>query len=181
MTNTQITSANLFNPANFAMKLQRTPHINFFVTDAIVPGLSLPSAIQATPLATIHRPGDKIEWQPFAVNFKIDEAWASYIELFSWIVSIGHPQSTEQYRKALEAARVDASKKLKQDISLFVLSSSKNAMLAINFIDCLPTGLSQIPLSTQNTDVTSTVCMATFEYTYFTVESLAADLSLFNC
>lgn len=180
MTET-ITNANFFNPSNFAMKLRRAPHVNFFVTDAIVPGLVLPSAIQATPLTNIHRPGDKIEWEAFAVNFKLDEAWASYIEIFDWMISIGHPQSTEQYRKAVEAARVDASKKIKQDITLFTLSSSKNTMLAINFVDCLPTGLSRIPLSIQQPDVTTATCMATFEYTYFTIESLTADLSLFNC
>lgn len=165
------TNKNFLSPLGFRFSIKRAPHVNYFVQSVSIPNISLGSTSVPTPFSRIPVAGDHLLFGPFNVSFKVDEDLANYLEIYNWLIKIGFPDNFEQYR-ALDNNNPTADAGTYSDLTLIVLSSSKNPTYEINFVDAYPTSLTDIVFDTRTPDVDYVECTATFDYRKFSITAL---------
>jgi hypothetical protein len=171
VTNTPI-NRNFLSPLNFRLVIQKAPTVNFFLQGASIPGLNFyGNASMPTPLNNIPIPGDHLLYTPLTVSFAVDEDLTNYLEIFDWMHDISTSQTLEPgvpyYPET--AIDVNVASKIRSDIKLIVLTSSKNPNIEVNFTDAFPTQLGELNFSTTGTDVTYLESSVTFEYIKYTI------------
>ena len=57
----QPTKMDYASPTQFKFSIQKLPKVEYFCTAANVPGITLGTAIQETPLKQMPKPGDKLD------------------------------------------------------------------------------------------------------------------------
>jgi len=152
---TQSTITNDSYGRNYQLHFGRIPNLSFQLTGCPLPTLSIGQLIQPTPYHDIPNPGDKITFDPFLVEYIVDENFASYLEIFNWIheCRAGNPLSADRSN-------------LKSDATLEILTNNMTPILSFRFEGLFPTVLGEVQLTTQNgTDVS--VGTATFAYQEF--------------
>ena len=92
----QIQNRNFLSPTGFKFTLSRAPKVSFFSNSAVIPGLTLGTAVQPTYLKDIDRPGEKIEFEDFTLRFLVDENLENYMEIQNWIRGLGFPESLQE-------------------------------------------------------------------------------------
>ena len=80
---------NFLSPINFKFMLKRAPHVNFFIQKINIPGLSLPTIDVSNPLIKVPYAGDHLNYEELNISFKVDEDLQNYMEINTWLKSIG--------------------------------------------------------------------------------------------
>ena len=160
---TDITNKNMLSPVGFQFNISRMPTMNFFVQSVTLPGITLSSLDQQTPLRLVPTPGDKIEYSELEVIFKVDEDMKNYIEVFEWIRALGFPDSTDQY-KELEDQPSFSGGGIYSDATLTILSSAMNPNIRIEIQDLFPVSLTPIEMSAINPDIEYIESTASFRF-----------------
>ena len=181
----QPTKFDYAEPTKFRFGVIKLPKVEFFCTAANIPGISLGSASQNTPLKDIPIPGDKLDYDNLNIQFLVDENLENYREIHGWLTGLGFPKDTEQFRnlqnagsdrfpttknvgvnnelgKVRKAVQDDGG--LYSDATLFVLSSKNNAALEVRFRDIYPVSLSGLDYNQQETDIQYLTASVTFAY-----------------
>lgn len=158
----KVTTRNFLSPLNFKFTLKRAPHVNFFVQRVNVPGLTLPEIDVNNPLIRVPFPGDHLLYEELNVTFRVDEDLQNYMELHMWLRSIGK-RSFEEYRNIADKS-IASGESIRSDISLTVLTSSRNPNYEIVYRDAFPIQLSSIAFDTTDADVEYIEASATFRY-----------------
>lgn len=176
ITSNQPENQNLLSPLGFKFSIKKTPHINWFVQGINVPALTLPAAVIETPFKRIPLSGEKMEFDPFTINFKVDEDMQNYIEIYTWLVGTAFPDNFDQYfgraPNQTTASIYANGDNIKSDANLLILNSKMNPILEITFIDVAPTELGELRFDATLTDVDYITATATFSYRYFTLKQL---------
>ena len=85
------------SPVQFRFKMTKLPLVEFFIQSANLPGISLGSAQQNTPLYDIPIPGDKISYSSLDLSFIVDENLNNYKEIHDWLLGLGFPNNHTQF------------------------------------------------------------------------------------
>ena len=184
----QPTKFDYASPTQFKFQLTKLPKVEYFCTAANIPGISIPSPSQPTPLADIPLPGDTISFDDLSVTFLVDENLENYREIHGWMYGIGFPISRTQFGDLVDAGKdrfptqgKDSLKtdpgKVKygakplgpifSDATLNVLTSKNNANIEVRFSDVFPTALSGLDFNQQADDVNYLSATVTFKYKVF--------------
>lgn len=107
-----------------------------------------------SPFVKITNPGN-ITYDTLDLTFKVGENMADYMEIFNWMISLGHPDKLVQYSNP------------KADATLVILDSAKNANITIKFTDCFPVGISPLLMDTTLQDVQYVTAVASFKFQRF--------------
>tara|TARA_R110000824_G_scaffold49838_27_gene139747 strand:+ start:1006 stop:1575 length:570 start_codon:yes stop_codon:yes gene_type:complete len=175
---TQPDNINLLSPVGFRFGVKKLPTVNWFVQAAELPGLTLGETLQTLPTIDRPLPGDTLVYDPFTLNFKVDEDFANWMELQKWMVGVGFPEDTDQFRTHVgdpvvntdgpvqrqPTRRGQITDALVSDATLLILNSNMNANFEVTFIDLFPTSLSALNFDTTLTDVDYITATATFRY-----------------
>ena len=86
------------SPIQFRFKCTKLPEVEFTCQTANIPGISLGSATQPTPLVDVAIPGDKLSYQSLDISFLVDENLNNYKEIHDWLVGLGFPQNYTQFQ-----------------------------------------------------------------------------------
>ena len=173
----------------FKLYLSIFPKTEWFVVRANVPGVNLGQASQPTPLVDMPLVGDKITYDPFNMTFLIDEQYQNYIEMYSWMMNIGFPYSTQQFNKlerpdnlsrpgnkrlnAVTGKFNDASDRdLYSDIQLSILTSKNNMVAKVTMYEAFPVSLGSLEYSQQELDTDYLRCDVSFAYSWFDVKKI---------
>mgnify|MGYP003339237622 CR=1 FL=1 len=167
----QPTNTNFLSPLGFKMTIKRSPHLNFFVQSATLPGVSIASADVDTPFTKIPYPGTRLTFGNFQVTFKIDEEMNNYLEIFNWLKAIGFPDNFDQY-STIANKGVMSGEGVFSDITLLVLSSAMNPIHEITFRDCFPVDLSALTFDSTSADVEYLTATVTFANRKFDINHL---------
>ena len=191
VTNTlqrQPTKFDYASPTQFKFTLTKLPKVEYFCTAANIPGISIPSPTQPTPLADIPLPGDTISFDDLSVTFMIDENLENYREIHGWMYGIGFPISRTQFGALVDAGKdrfptqgKDSLKtdpgKVKygakplgpifSDATLNVLTSKNNPNIEVRFSDVFPTALTGLDFNQQADDINYLSATVTFKYKVF--------------
>ena len=181
----QPTKFDYAEPTKFKFSIIKLPKVEFFITTANLPGISLGVAEQITPLKDIPLPGDRLQYDTLNIQFLVDENLENYREIHGWLTGLGFPKDHEQFRNLQNAGsdrfpttknvglnkelgKVDKAVQddggLYSDATLFVLSSKNNAALEVRFRDIYPISLSGLDYNQQDTDIQYLTASVTFAY-----------------
>ncbi len=102
----QPTKFDYAEPTKFKFTIIKLPKVEFFVTTANLPGISLGVAEQITPLKDIPLPGDRLQYDTLNIQFLVDENLENYREIHGWLTGVGFPKDYEQFQ-VLQGAGTD--------------------------------------------------------------------------
>ena len=179
----QPTSQDYASPTQFKFSILKLPKVEFFVTQVNIPGITLGTATQNTPLKNIPTPGDKLNYEDLTLTFQVDENLENYQEIQGWLVGLGFPRDYAEYRNLTGAGadRFPTSNSVStepgkvkfgtsdagatySDATLTILTSKNNAQLEVRFRDLYPTSLSGLQYDQQADDVNYLSATVTFNY-----------------
>lgn len=170
----QPSTVDLLSNLGFRFVIHKLPNVNYFAQTVAIPAVSMAVAETPTPVITIPHPGTKLVFEPLVVRFKVDANLANYLEVFNWLVGLGHPVSFSQTAALAQKAEIPAFRDgkeagLKSDATLVVLTAHKNPSFNVSFIDLFPVSLSELTFDSTDVDVTYLEATATFRYTRFDI------------
>ena len=181
----QPTKLDYASPTQFKFSVIKLPKVEYFCTAANIPGITLGTANQPTPLKDLPIPGDKLEYDNLSITFLVDEGLENYREIHGWLTGLGFPKDYEQFRNLQGAGtdrfptskNVGLSEELGKigkptqddggvysDATLFVLSSKNTKNVEVRFRDIYPISLSGLDYNQQATDVDYLTANVTFAY-----------------
>ena len=191
----QPTKFDYASPTQFKFQLAKLPKVEYFTTACNIPGISLGTTLQPTPLADIPLPGDTLSFGDLEITFLVDENLENYREIHGWMTGLGFPKDYSQFR-TLQSAGTDryptttnetysseigvTSKNtpddggLYSDATLFVLTSKNNSNIEIRFRDVYPISLSGLDYNQQATDVDYLTARVTFQYKIYEFANIGA-------
>lgn len=165
------TNKNFLNPLNFAFRIKRAPHVNFFTQELNIPGISLINTIQPNPFVNIPQPGDHITYENFTLTFKVDEALENYFEIHNWLRALGKPNDYGEYAN-IAAKSMQSGEGVYSDLSVVLMNAVKLPIFEIVFRDAFPVALSDLNFRSTEDTVNYISASATFKYTLFDINKL---------
>ena len=178
----QPTELDYADPTKFAFKIMKLPTVEFFITQANIPGVNLGEAIFPTPLKQIPTQGDELTFDNLEISFLVDEKLTNYRELHQWLVGIGFPKARSQF-SSFKSENSDAfptnnqvkgettstgvatgTQAMYGDATLTVMTSKNNPIMEVRFSDLYPVSLSALQFDQQLTDTTYLTASCTFTY-----------------
>jgi len=183
----QPTKQDYASPTQFKFGIIKLPKVEYFCTAVNIPGITLGSFNQPTPLKSIPQPGDQLTYENLSMTFLVDENLENYQEIHGWLVGLGFPRDNAEFRNLLSSGsdrfpvanqRVSTEPgKTKygttdqgpvfSDATLSILTNKNNPVTEIRFRDVFPIALSGLQYNQQATDVDYLVATVDFRYTIY--------------
>jgi len=180
------------SPVQFRFKITKLPLVEFFIQSANIPGISLGSAQQNTPLYDIPIPGDKITYSSLDLSFIVDENLNNYKEIHDWLLALGFPNNHTQFAN-LQTEGSDrvpgstagpivpgvatpaplAETGTYSDATLTVLNSKNIAKTEIRFENVYPTSLSSLSYDVRQTDIDYIQANVSFQYMNYNIVQIS--------
>ena len=185
----QPTKLDYASPTQFKFGIHQLPKVEYFVTQAELPDITLDTTVQNTPFKDIPIPGEKLTYSNLTVTFLVDEYLENYISLHEWITGLGFPQKRAQFSTFRDItsntppdgeneASVDivgsaiSDKSMYSDGYLMILSNKNNPIVQIDFQDMFPVSLGALSYDQGATDVEYLSVSTTFAYNIYTLTTL---------
>jgi len=171
--NTDPKSTNFLSPLGYRFSIKKMPTVNFFIQSVALPSVTVGELPLPTAFSTkLQFPGDLVTFGDLVCTFRVDEDMANYLEIFNWIKSITRIDGFDAADGQATAwgKEIDApmgEEKVFSDATLHILNSAMNPNKEIQFTDCYPTSLTDVPFNTTLSDVDYVECTATFKFRKF--------------
>jgi hypothetical protein len=160
------TNKNFLSPLNFKFQIKRSPHVNFFIQKVNIPSIEFPKLDVPDMFVPIPTPGSRPNFGNFMIEFKVDEDFQNYFEIYNWIRALSSPINFDEY-KAIKQIPEYTGEGLRSDLSLIILNAIKNPNYELIIKDAFPYSLSDINFDTTNPDVQYVSATASFYYIWF--------------
>ena len=178
----QPTVTDYADPTKFKFSINKLPKVEFFTTQANIPGINLGESIFPTPFKAIPVQGDDLTFDNLEISFIVDEQLENYRELHQWLVGIGFPKARTQFSsfRKDESSTFPTSEAVTGeetspgvptgvqamygDATLTVMSAKNNPVMEVRFSDMYPVALGGLAFDQQLTDTTYLTATATFTY-----------------
>jgi len=188
--NRQPTALDYSSPTQFRFIINQLPKVQYFTTEANIPGITLGEGQFATPLKDIEILGDKLTYEDLAITFIVDENLENYIEMHTWLTGIGFPKDRKQFSEfrsttsnmsvktrgeSNDIGDVRASTPelaMTSDAVLTILTNKNNPVVECRFRDVFPTSLTSLNYSQNQTDVEYLTATVNFKYTIYEIITL---------
>ena len=186
----QPTKLDYSSPTQFRFLINQLPKVEYFTTEANIPGITLGEGQFNTPLKDIELLGDKLTYEDLAISFIVDENLENYIEMHTWLTSIGFPADRKQFSdfrsttsnmstktrgESKDIGDVRASTPelaMTSDGVMTILTNKNNPVVECRFRDVFPTSLSGLTYSQNQTDVEYLTASVTFKYQIYEIVTL---------
>jgi hypothetical protein len=155
---------NILGDNNFHFEIPELPNVSLFAQTFSIPGISLGRAAVPTSNVDYNVPGEKIEFEDLVITFMVDEYLRNYIEVFNWMIGLGFPENSDQF-KDIKEHRTPYQET--SDIILTVTTNKFNPHTKIHFVDCFPTDLSPVDFTNVDTTISPIQATVTFDYSYY--------------
>jgi len=178
----QPTELDYADPTKFKFSITKLPKVEFFTTQANIPGINLGESIFPTPFKQVPVMGDDLTFDNLEIEFIVDAQLENYRELHQWLVGIGFPKARTQFSSfrrdeaqtfpTVESVKGDVTnpgtpsgiQAMFGDATLTVMTAKNNPVMEVRFSDMYPVALSGLSFNQQETDVTYLTATATFTY-----------------
>ena len=188
--NRQPTALDYSSPTQFRFLINQLPKVQYFTTEANIPGISMGDGVFNTPLKDIPILGDKLTYEDLAISFIVDENLENYIEMHNWLTGIAFPKDRSQFRdfrsttsnmststrgESKDIGDVRASTPelaMTSDAIMTILTNKNNPVVECRFRDVFPTNLSGLTYSQNQTDVEYLTATVNFKYTIYEIVTL---------
>ena len=188
--NRQPTALDYSSPTQFRFLINQLPKVQYFTTEANIPGITLGEGTYNTPLKDLPLLGDKLTYDDLTITFIVDENLENYIEIHTWLTAIGFPKDRSQFtdfrsttsntkestrgqsRDIGDVKAATPEKSMVSDAVLTVLTNKNNPVVECRFADIFPTSLSGLEYSQNQTDVEYLTATVNFKYTIYEIITL---------
>jgi len=153
-------NTNLLQPTKFLLVFSRLPSVQYFCQTVNIPGVSLGEVVRETPFLDMYSPGTKLKYDPFDIDFLIDEELTSWKNMYDWFISIADPDGFEKRDGSIEIQTI----KHLSDATLTILSGLNNPLVRIQFRNTFPLTMTDLNFDTKESADTIMSCKATFRY-----------------
>ena len=186
----QPTKLDYSSPTQFRFLINQLPKVQYFTTEANIPGITLGEGTYATPLKDLPLLGDKLTYDDLTITFIVDENLENYIEMHTWLTGIGFPKDRSQF-KDFRSTTSNMSTKTRgvsndigdvkastpemamtSDAVMTILTNKNNPVVECRFKDVFPTSLSGLTYSQNQTDVEYLTAEVNFKYTIYEIVTL---------
>ena len=162
---------NFQETSNFRLSFNKFADFTYYMTDVMLPDLSIGRLDMNSPFLTHKIPGTSIEFSDLMITFLVDESLYNYKKLFHWLVAM---KELHLLKKTVQTATDTEFKEITStyfaDATLTILTNNKNQVQNVYFHDCWPNALSGLTFSTRGTGHEIITCDATFCYSNFEFE-----------
>ena len=124
--------------------------LNKSIIEASIPGITIGSVEQPTSIKPIFHPSDSIEFSTIDLTFVLDENYANWKLIFSWLNVLSN----------FHAINNDYTKIV--DIAIHILSNKFNNEFVIQLEDCFPISMTELPINSQVDDTEPMTFTVTF-------------------
>ena len=188
--NRQPTKLDYSSPTQFRFIINQLPKVEYFTVAGNIPGLTLDEIDLGTPLKNIPLMGNKLTYEDLTITFIVDEDLQNYIEMHTWLTSIGFPKDRSQFRDFRSATSNVASatrgestdigdvkpstpeRAMYSDAVMTILTNKNNPVVECRFADVFPTSLSGLTYSQNQTDVDYLTATVSFKYQIYEIVTL---------
>ena len=188
--NRQPTKLDYTSPTQFRFIINQLPKVEYFTVAGNIPGLTLDEIDLGTPLKNIPLMGNKLTYEDLTITFIVDEDLQNYIEMHTWLTSIGFPKDRSQFRDFRSAtSNVKTStfgestdigdvkpstpeRAMYSDAVMTILTNKNNPVVECRFADVFPTSLSGLTYSQNQTDVDYLTADVNFKYQIYEIKTL---------
>ena len=188
--NRQPTALDYSSPTQFRFLINQLPKVQYFTTEANIPGITLSDVELGSPLKNIPMLGDKLTYEDLGISFIVDENLENYIEMHTWLTSIGFPKDRKQFSefrsttsnmststrgesKDIGDVRATTPEiSMTSDAVMTILTNKNNPVVECRFRDIFPTSLSGLDYSQNQTDVEYLTATVNFKYTIYEIITL---------
>lgn len=186
----QPTKLDYSSPTQFRFLINQLPKVQYFTTEANIPGITLGEGTYNTPLKDLPLLGDKLTYDDLTITFIVDENLENYIEMHTWLTGIGFPKDRKQFSdfrsvtsnmsvktrgESNDIGDVRASTPelaMTSDSVMTILTNKNNPVVECRFKDVFPTSLSGLTYSQNQTDVEYLTAEVNFKYTIYEIVTL---------
>jgi hypothetical protein len=165
---------NFLSGLKYKFVIHKTPVINFFCQKCTLPGISIDTVEQPTPLQNLPMAGTTLNYEDLVIEFAVDENFQSYIEIWKWINGLGFPKNFHEYAD-LKNEDNDISQEfggLYADATLHILSNETNPIINVYFRDAFPYSLSDLSFDATTEDANWLTATARFKYGWVDIEAV---------
>ena len=186
----QPTKLDYSSPTQFRFLINQLPKVEYFTTEANLPGITLDDVELGSPLKNIPLLGSKLDYEDLTITFIVDENLENYIEIHTWLTAIGFPKDRSQFKDFrsttsntktstrgeskdigdVKAATPEIS--MVSDAMLTILTNKNNPVVECRFADIFPTSLSGLEYSQNQTDVEYLTATVNFKYKIYEIITL---------
>ena len=188
--NRQPTALDYSSPTQFRFLINQLPKVQYFTTEANIPGITLGEGQLNTPLKDIPLLGDKLTYEDLSITFIVDENLENYIEMHTWLTGIGFPKDRSQFStfrsttSNVKTSTRGVSKDIGDvrastpelamfsDATMTILTNKNNPVVECRFADVFPTSLSGLTYSQNQTDVEYLTATVSFKYKIYEIHTL---------
>jgi hypothetical protein len=188
--NRQPTALDYSSPTQFRFLINQLPKVQYFTTEANIPGITLGEGTFNTPLKDLAILGDKLTYDDLTISFIVDENLENYIEMHTWLTSIGFPKDRKQFSEfrsttsnvatttrgeSKDIGDVRATTPelaMTSDAVMTILTNKNNPVVECRFADVFPTSLSGLSYSQNQTDVEYLTAEVNFKYQIYEIVTL---------
>lgn len=167
-------TTNYLQPTKFQMIFPRINTVTYFCQKVNIPEISTTAPYQPSPFANIPRPGDKLVFGEFKMDFIVDEEMWNWQVIYDWIRGLTFPCSFEEYKNLYRESIYTLNSEQPQysEGYLSILSGINVPKLQINFEAMFPISLSDIWMDTTSSSEQIVVATAVFKYHIYNIERL---------
>ena len=188
--NRQPTALDYSSPTQFRFLINQLPKVQYFTTEANLPGITLDELELGSPLKDLPLLGSKLSYDDLTITFIVDENLENYIEMHTWLTAIGFPKDRKQFRdfrsttsntktstrgESKDIGDVKAATPelaMSSDAVLTILTNKNNPVVECRFADVFPTSLSGLTYSQNQTDVEYLTATVNFKYKIYEIITL---------
>lgn len=148
----------------YRMLINKFPELEYMIQGGSIPQVTGAAISVDTPFTDFKVAGDNLEYEPLTIEFVVDEELLNYGSVLTWMEGIYFPETHTQYAEHIKVQDgVDCK------IVIQMLSSAYNPILNFEFLDCIPTTLSELPLGEGSDGADYIKATVTFEYSLFKI------------
>ena len=152
---------NNLSQLNFKLKIPTLNQLEMRVQSVVIPGLNLGQAAVPTPFVRLSEPGN-LEYNPLQLSFMVGENLRDYMEIFNWMVQLGHPDSLDQYKYKVV------------DGSVLILNSSFTPIMNVRFTSLYPISLSDLNFDSTLSEIQYSTATVGFQFNRFYFDTISS-------
>lgn len=164
-TTNDVLNYNMLSPVGFKFTIARAPNLNYAVQRANLPGIQLSTSKIPNPFLPVPITG-KLNYNQFAVEFKVDEDLNNYLEIHNWMTALGSDDNFSGYKTLKDNQNTTFNMKngLTSDMNLSIMTSAMRPNISVDLKDCFPVELTDLDLSITDSTIDYVSARATFAY-----------------
>jgi len=169
-------NTNYLQPTKFQVIFPRVSSATYFCQDISIPGISSSPVRQNTPFVDLYKPGDKLEYSSFSMEFIVDEELWAWEIIHDWMRGYSFPHDFDEYRNLNKLSEMSLpglnTKPQYSQGELTILSALNNPKFKIKFIDMFPVSLSSVKFSTTASADKPMTAIAEFKYQLYNIQRI---------